>query len=263
MIRYILLAHLVFLNSLIAETADLKTNSLALTDSASSEFFEEGELPVNALVTKNCIFGDFDAIRQEMQFSKNKKLLISLEANNEDSASSAELFPEFSQPIKIKKSEEVGEKLTAFDKNFKRLTLFGENHLLKLPKVSKPELFWLKICKDSDNSESCKGKPVATAAEILKKYQKPKRGFIATDSTYFALPVVITAKEIKYFNEVLTAEKAKAFISKLKEWGVESKETPELSSLLGLQSIDFGIHNNHLQITLPSFDAVKCGQQKS
>ncbi len=116
-------------------TMPLKGNSLRLKLSVPS--------------TTNCSVGDWDAIQQELRFSPDRRLLVSLEG-----FAGSDLKP---------LSKDIG----SFDLSKGFVAAFD------LPKITKPTPVAIYVCKDTDKTGKCSGKPPISINKIWEAYSQP------------------------------------------------------------------------------------------
>ncbi len=249
---------------LVTVFADLPVKSITIAKSGLKDQYLKGKFPMNLKVTNNCMFGDFDAIKQDMLYSENKKLLVSLESIATGEEAVTEVLGKLSKPVTIKKEDRLGDVMTDFDKYFKVLSNFGEDLTLDYKSPESAELYLLKVCKDSSGKNSCKDKPYVTVVEVVEQYKNPGRSFKPEDRVYYVQLVSIDGENITILSDSVSDANTAAISSYFTEKNVAGASGlgNALVGVAKVRSMPLDIHNNKLQITLPSFDPVKCGQQR-
>ncbi len=247
-----------------AVLAELPVKNISIAKSGLEDQYSNGKFPMNFKVTNNCMFGDFDAIKQDMLYSESKKLLVSLESLATGEEAVTEVLGKLSQPVTIKKEDKLGDVMTDFDTYFKVLSNYGEDFTLEYKSPSEPELYLLKVCKDSTGKNSCKDKPYVTVLEIVEQYKNPGRSFKPEDRVYYTQLVSIDSDNITVLADSVSQENVAAITANFTEKNVAGASTlgNQLVGVAKVRSLPLNIYNNKLQITLPSFDPVKCGQQQ-
>lgn len=127
-----------------------------------------------------CSWGDLDAIQLELQHSKTKRLLVSLE------------------PLAGSAAPNVTD-ITAFDLEKGFVTTF------LLPKGAKSSHLAFYICKDSERKNRCGAKPAIPPQTVLQSYltpmdaagklgEAPKEPEDATDKIYYFAYILVEGK---------------------------------------------------------------------
>jgi hypothetical protein len=204
-------------------------------------------VPVTISSKKGCFFGDLDLMLVEMSWSNYYDLRVSLEPLDDGKAAGS------SAVITVKD-----------------LAPGSHTVSLKAPKVTQPTLMGLYICRDSKKSGSCRGKPVVSPGEFIKRYSsqatagKKPGDLIVDDKTYYFNHVVVAPDgisssdsvfdqaEFARVREIAQKESPKNFEQKLKKL-YEAQRT--LSSV-PLKQVD-----GALAVTLPISDFANCSKQ--
>lgn len=209
------------------------------------------DLNLNIFLQQRCMFGDFDAVRYDLNYSKDLKIylsLLNLETNQEVSY---EIFKGF---YNYKSKQEMSDYVEA-------LIAKGENLAVSF-KDLKPGPYLIKICGDSSGKATCTGKKLQDIATVLKAYKDPKSDFVPEDHVYYYQPVVLKDGKLSYLTTNLLKVNSKKFDQTFKKLGINnskehkniSKETVLIGSL-ALEEVD-----NSLRVNLPLYAKAKCGQ---
>ena len=241
------------MNRIIPLALAVFVNSISAYADPSSD---PSSIKVAISVPKRCMFGDFDAIRQEMMWadrSKEQSLLVSLQSLDGSTEYVSELFSE----LKKANSPEEAKKVMK--------EILDSKYSVDLPilKPSDPRLFALSICKDSSGKKSCRRDSEGAFRdinEILMEYQDPKSGFTSGDSVYFYQIVGVGPSGVSVSKDAIyDAKKLKEFTTRSKI--AEGAPDTILARASTLKSYPLEFKNNKLTVKLPVFDPVKCGQK--
>ena len=201
-------------------------------------------VPVTISSKKGCFFGDLDLMLVEMSWSRFYDLRVSLEPLDDSKAAPSSAVV-----------------------NVKDLAPGSHSVTLKAPKVSQPTLMGLYICRDSKKTGSCRGKPVVSPGELIKRYSsesttgKKEGGIAVDDKTYYFNQVVVEpdaistseavfdTAEFARIREIAKQESPKSFEKKLKR----VYQTQRTLSSVPLKQVD-----GALAVTLPISDFANC-----
>jgi|GEM_PF-4663110 len=205
---------------------------------------------------KRCMFGDFDAIKQDMMWgdrAKQQTLLISLQALDGGTEYVSEILSEVNNRGS---QQELAQ--------FMNKTLSeGYPVDINIAPPKSPQLFALTVCKDSSGLRSCKRSAEGDyrdIGELLKLYRDPKPGFTSPDSIYFYQLVAVGANGVSFSKETLSDEKK---VGKFVANSNVTTPAPQYvaNRLNTIKSYQLGTKGDRLTLKLPMFDPVKCGQQ--
>ena len=198
------------------------------------------------------MFGDFDAISHAMSAVKGAKLIAS---TYQSSTKQEQVLPFLSEMLEyrdVKGQEEFFQTLFTNKYNFE----------VKFPISKSPELVFLKICVDSLGRNNCQGAKTDDIGNIFKNYNKKPVNTKLDDYTYFLQPVVIDKDYILIFSDVINVDNIKEAEKLIIEAGLLSDEnlTQGLLAAATLASLPITQADNKLQISLPIYSKIKCGQ---
>ena len=204
-------------------------------------------VPVKISSKKGCFFGDLDLMLVEMSWSNYYDLRVSLEPLDDGKAAGS------SAVVTVKD-----------------LAPGSHTVSLKAPKVKQPTLMGLYICRDAKKSGSCRGKPVVSPGEFIKRYSsqatanKKPGDLPVEDKTYYFNHVVVEPDgisssdavfdqaEFARAREIAQKESPKSFEQKLKK----IYEAQRTLSSVPLTQID-----GALAVTLPISDFANCTKE--
>ncbi|MFN8389654.1 MAG: hypothetical protein U0136_05135 [Bdellovibrionota bacterium] len=202
-----------------------------------------------ATTSNGCTWGDYDAIQLELQDSKNKRLLVSLE------------------PIGVKGASTMTTDITSFDLEKGFVTTY------QLPASGKPQHYGLYICKDSDRTGSCGGKPATDVQAVLESHLTPmdaKTGALgkrpetkqATDKTYYFAYLLADGNNLYVMKNQMQESDYATLGDYLKSVGapaVLAVIRERADKTLSVQPV---VKDGILSLTLPQFDKTACGGPK-
>jgi hypothetical protein len=212
----------------------------------------EEKLSIKVVLPKRCMFGDFDAIRQDMIWAgkKEPKILVSIV--------SADGEREFASEILAKmKTEKDPQELAKY---IKSVLEDGVKTEIALDQTGAPKLFFLQVCKDTSDSNSCRGKQIRDINKILADYKNPKSNFVSGDHIYFYQPIVIGNTGVHLAEATLNLKKDLLDLLAKHSISAPANLTQQFNTLLTLQSFSLELEDGHVIIKLPIFDSLKCGQ---
>jgi hypothetical protein len=204
-------------------------------------------LSFSMALQKTCFIGDWDIIEAEMLASDRPKLLLTIESL-EPGSTTPPAVTELSLPV-----------LRA-----------GAQISLPIPEPKGLTSLGIFICKDSDGTGRCAGKPLASIEELTRKYRlsilskrrpTPVDGLL--DKTYFFSFVVVDNDAVYFANKNFSDESyqdlAKAL--SLRPAGTTAMG-PVVSQIHAanstLKSVNLKPHVNRLRLILPDFDEAAC-----
>lgn len=227
---------------------------------ASISVAETPSLAIQVKPQSGCMLGDFDAIRQDLGFSDNQRLLLSrvdLETGRESTYpifSGLTLYGGRLHPTSKEQVEAAGEKLDGLYRN-------GDTVQGALPTDS-PRMYALLLCKDSRGTGSCLDKDAKDINEILAEYST----HIATDQdapdrVYF----IQFLKTRENHSIPLNAPPSSAAEVQAFADGPPLPTTvdPLTRKAIILRSMPLTVENGSVRISLPYFDRGKCGELKA
>lgn len=198
-------------------------------------------------ISSRCMFGDFDAIKYDMEYSNNSHLLVSLlGANGEEY--STEILEEML--IDSGAEPEIEQKNAQDFVN--NLFTKGYPFSIKVPSDFSGS-YNLVICKDSNGSKSCKNKNVGDISQILNAYKDRPQGYTPKDSIYFYQPVYVNKGSLNFSKEALGESNTAIFKRDLK---VSDKSLVDIKTI---GSFPLKNLNKMVAIDLPRYDVSKCG----
>lgn len=226
---------------------------------ASNSIAEARSLAIQVKPQSGCMLGDFDAIRQDLGFSDNQRLLLSrvdLETGREST------FPIFSgvtlyggrlHPTSQEEVDASREKLDGLYRS-------GDMVQGALPSDS-PRTYALILCKDSRGTGSCLDKDAKDINQVLAEYSGDRSTDPeAPDRVYFIQFLKTQDSSVIPLNAPPTsAAEVQAFAG-----GPRLLTTVDsaVSKAIVLRSMPLTVEDGIVRISLPYFDRGKCGELK-
>ncbi len=209
-------------------------------------FANATDIKVAVKVTRECFFGDMEAIYLETGWSEEKTVRVSLESLDPQTPFST--------------SKEVGVKDLGSSKFETSFTL---------PLLSKPVPLGLFICKDSAKSGSCADKAVQKSEEIFARYDPRKSPDFnspefkkISDKNYFFGHLVGLNDGVELTDGALT-EKGVAQLQSSLGGATRNESLPVVERIKKLHdtlgSVPLSVKDSVVEITLPSLTDKGCG----
>ncbi len=248
------------LATLLITTTHTTTSSL-LAETSSENSLRELDIQLN--VQSGCMLGDFDAIRQDLGFSHNQKIILSvlnLRSGREESFS---IF----QNIKMLGPRIIPASQQEWDDNTQLLNKLydqGTSLRIELPTdlLNTPESYLISICKDSQETDSCQNKETKDIMQVIREYSKTDlTDFTAPDRVYFSQILEIKNNQVLPFERTINDQTRSTLATHSSEL---EAATEELKNAAILKSLPMETTSSgRLKITLPFYDRNKCGQIES
>ena len=207
---------------------------------------------------QGCVWGDYDAIRMELNKSSKKKLLVSLEPLIGVTGDKGE-----AKGIQTREISGVD-----FAKGF--LTKFDA------PAGDKPSVMALYICKDSAGDGKCSGKPSTPLDTVLRqhlhttgkntkpdKLNEPTLKGEPVDRIYYFAPVFYNKGKIQTLKSGADPKVFPVLQGELDAAGVkDSKSLVDVASAknTALRSIQPEVSSDAISINLPRLNSGSCGK---
>jgi hypothetical protein len=202
------------------------------------------------------MLGDFDAIRQDLGFSDNQRLLLSILDLDTGHETVKPIFDGVTfyggrlNPLSTSESDAATQRM-------KELYARGDTAPLPLSD-SEPHLYALLICKDSQGSGTCVEKDALDISKVLERYGPTQSvDGEAPDRLYFAQFLKADKDALVALNVPPTETELRTFVGdhKLSPRGDLVSEKAAI-----LKSIPLTVTTNGVALVLPYFDRIKCGQ---
>jgi hypothetical protein len=206
---------------------------------------------VHLRIQKRCMFGDFDALKLDMQYSRNAHVALSLVSADGSREYTQEVFAAF--------------KPGADTKDLPRAiaTLFqeGERTTIALPDNLGDGVYALVLCKVSKGKEGCSGTPVVDVHKVLDTYKQSLSEYhVVEDHVYFYQPLVVSGGKIKAYRRTITPENLEHARSVMTEAGMVVDEDTEsvLQRAAVAMSNPVALFSDEVVVNLPVYSKVKC-----
>lgn len=211
-------------------------------------------LKVHLRIEKRCMFGDFDVLKLDMQYSHNAKVKLSLMSADGSREYSQEVFSSFTSSTSV----------TDIPKAIITLLADGERASVPLPKEMKDGVYALVLCKVSPGNQGCSEIPVMDLNTVLEKYKQALGEYeLPEDHIYFYQPVVVKSGKIQALRKTITPETlddAKAAIAEVEKVDDENVHAVlRKASILMSNPID--PFSQELVLNLPMYSKQKCEGQ--
>jgi hypothetical protein len=244
---------LVFL--IISLTASAAETSQSTSDPAAHHFMSDELVKLIIEIPKRCMFGDFDAIRQDMMYSDRSKrsaLILSLQTLDGTREYSSEILSEIGTSGTRDEPKKIMDEILQT----------GYPVDIRIKSLEAPQLFALVICKDSSGRKTCareSEEAFRDISQILSDYRNPTSGYTSQDSVYFYQILAIGPDGVSLSDNSLSdTQKLNAFASQV---GISAPGSEAaISRLNTLKSYPLEPKDDRVRIQLPVFDPVKCGQ---
>lgn len=231
--------------------------SLALALSLLTTASADSPRPlIHVDLRSGCMLGDFDAIRQDLGFSDNQRLLLSvldLETGNETVKPIFDGVTFYGGRLNPLSTSETD----AATQRMKELYARGDTAPLPLSD-SEPHLYALLICKDSQGSGTCMDKDALDISTVLERYG-PTQSIDgeAPDRLYFAQFLKTDKDALVALTVPPTETELRTFLGgqRLSPRGERVGEKAAI-----LKSVPLTVATNGITVVLPYFDRTKCGQ---
>lgn len=227
---------------------------------ASISIAETRSLAIQVKPQSGCMLGDFDAIRQDLGFSDNQRLLLSrvdLETGRESTYpifSGVTLYGGRLHPTSKEQVEAAAEKLDGLYRS-------GDTVQGALATDS-PRTYALIVCKDSRGTGSCLDKDAKDINEVLAEHSGDRfTEQEAPDRVYF----IQFLKTRENHSILLNAPPASAAEVQAFADGLPFPATvdPLVRKAILLRSMPLTVENGSVRVSLPYFDRGKCGELKA
>lgn len=202
-------------------------------------------------IEKRCMFGDFDVLKLDMQYSHKAKVKLSLIFADGSREYSQEVFSSFSS----------GASGTDVTKAIVTLLADGERASVPLPKSMKDGVYALVLCKVSPGKQGCAEIPVVDLNVVLDKYKQPLGDYeVPEDHVYFYQPVVVSSGKIQALRKTVTPETIDEASAAL----TEVVKVPDENVRAVLQKASIVMSNplelfsNELVLNVPMYSKKKC-----
>jgi hypothetical protein len=229
--------------------------SLALSFLAAATA-ESPRASIHVNLRSGCMLGDFDAIRQDLGFSDNQRLLLSvldLETGHETVKPIFEGVTFYGgrlNPLSTSETDAAAQRMQE---------LYAKGDTAPLPlSDSEPHLYAILICKDSQASGTCLDKDAQDISKVLERYGPTQTvDSEAPDRLYFIQFLKAEKDAVLALNAPPTESEFRGFVgtSKLSPRGESVREKAVV-----LNSIPLTATTNGATLILPYFDRNKCGQ---
>jgi hypothetical protein len=196
-----------------------------------------------------CMIGDLDIIREEINHSRKKNILLTLEPLLGGSD-----FP--AQTSRIPNGE-LGR---------------GVDHPLVLPANAQPLHAALYICKDDDGDGRCGRKPPAKMERIYTAYMQSRRRSLPAaeiepgDKIYFFQYLLVEARTATVFNSDMSATSYNELVSFLDARGISTDEAlaivrrvRRLNTIIRSATVE--VRGSFFDLVLPHVDGALCHEK--
>lgn len=244
----------------------------AFAESSFKAIEISNDLLLKLKVPQRCMLGDFDAISHDMMYSKSPKLLISVSGPNGKNEVTKEILSELHTfPFPTPKNEEEvvsnNEYLDKFSSNF-----FSQGYDIAIKSPINEKIIEIRICKDSESTNTCVDKKVQDISKILESFIKPEDNYVAPDSVYYYQPLYKGQKSYFSLDEIYEVKNFDKYINELKVIDSEYVNLGKnsLKDLAILQSSPLYREINkkepqksRLIISLPMYSKSKCSMESN
>ena len=201
---------------------------------------------------ERCMFGDFDALTQEMMFTSDSGLNFSLYL--------PELDQEFVEPFLPELSTVTNSGILA---KVKKSLIRGQyKAVLQSEFQTKKQLAVLSICRDSKHLKSCNAAVPRDINQILRRYATRSVLKPTEDNFYFYLPVIVSKDRVSFFTKVIHGANSE-FVSSIFKKEIPGVDEKQLKKVIEnasiLKSEPIRPLTWQLQIVLPMNSRLKCG----
>lgn len=203
------------------------------------------------IVTKHCMFGDFDLILHDYSYKRDLKLYFAVKHVDSDTEL---VFPILRSAFQDRTSS-LSEAAQFESKASVRDLLANGYVFFLLPEhISLDGTYELRICSDSSDKPSCfSGKTVSDIPDLLKAYQDPPAQYVPSDHVYYGQMFLKRGSSTFILQEALN-ETNRAVLAR-----AVSPAVSTLQDLERLRSLPLRIENGAFLIALPVLSPKKCG----
>lgn len=208
-------------------------------------------LQVHLRIQKRCMFGDFDALKLDMQYSPNSKVKLALVSADGSREYTQEVFTSFNSAGRT----------TDLPKAIATLFEAGERVAVTLPNKIKEGVYALVLCKVSQGKEGCSQTPVVDLNRVLDGYkQSLGEHEVPEDHVYFYQPLVVKEGKIKAFRKAVSPETlqyARGGVTQTNEIVDENVELVLRKAAVAMSS-PVELFSGEIVVNLPMYSKAKC-----
>lgn len=212
-------------------------------------------LNIKISVPARCIFGDFDVINRDIQFSKGESnIILSLQnIKYPENVFATRIFAEMNRQYTAKTKDEflalVKQSRDYIDNLFRE----GENVQISIPYM-KDGFYEIALCRDMAKSGKCFDKNFKNVNELLNVYKKPPADYEPPDNLYYY--------QLFYYDKGVITPLSGYSEDKINTFFLGNTEYIQRYSinLKTILSSPLKMEGSDLILQLPRFDRIKCGQ---
>jgi hypothetical protein len=208
-------------------------------------------LNVHLRIQKRCMFGDFDVLKLDMQYSRDAKVKLAL--------LSADGSREYGQDVFSSFNSGAGDK--DIPKAIATLFDAGERVSVPLPTKMKDGVYALVLCKVSKGKEGCAQTPVVDLNTVLDKYKQTLGEYeVPEDHIYFYQPLLVRSGKVQAFSKTISPETLEYARTGMTEANMVLDEHVEsvLQRASVVMSNPLELFSNEIVVNLPMYNKTKC-----